>query len=757
MDGLFVIIGLLVLLYLLLMPAFAWFKASSAEKEIEDLRALVNELRAQLRTERLPKKTVDAMAPKPANKAEPEPVVVLPPLSEKPLVTIPPPLPIKAASPAPFSRVPEISLEQFLGVKLFAWIGGLALFLGIVFFVKYAFDRNLISPAVRIGIGYIIGGGLIAAGVLMRRRAAYAVLVQTLIATGVLILYGVTYAAHALYHFSAFGTISTFVCMSLITIGAFALSVWMTAPVIAVLGMVGGFLTPVLVNTGVDNPFGLFSYILLLDLGLIAVAKRREWFYLVACAAAGTLLMQMGWFSEWFWKGGYKDGQGIWIMAGVFLLFPLVFTLASAGRRVAASASWPWVISPLVLMAWSYLAAHYFMEQSALRATPHLVMTMALVLVVCLLLLQEMRKLAWAGFAAGAGMAALALHWVNVGPVTAQPWGILGWSLAGMTGLGFYAFGRRSSWQPILIWAASAMAWLFFYPVVHQVIEKVWPNEMMGLLPLSFAVATTIGFMAVWRRSENDLSLRNAQLAWFGGVALCFITLIFPVQFERQWITLGWAFEGAALCWLFTKVPHEGLQRLGFGLLTSSFFRLAVNPAVLSYHERSEWPVWNWFLYTYGLVALAMFAAAWWLAPPRDRLDEWPVRALLWSYGGVLLFLLLNIEIADYFTPVGCRFIAIHWGGDFARSMTFSIAWALYALVLLIIGFRLDAKGARYAGIGLMVVTLLKLFFHDLANLGSIYRIGALIAVAVIALGASFLYQRFYSQRDKKCDDGQAD
>ena len=256
MEGLFAIIGLLVLLYLLLMPAFAWFKASSTEKEIEDLRASVNELRAQLRAERLPQKTVDTVTPELASKAELEPAAAPPPLSEKPLVAMPPSLPIKAASPAPFSLVPEISLEQFLGVKLFAWIGGLALFLGIVFFVKYAFDRNLISPAVRTGIGYIIGGGLIAAGVLMRRRVAYAVLVQTLIATGVLILYGVTYAAHALYHFPVFGKISTFVCMSLITIRAFTLWVWMIAPVIAVLGMVGGFLTPILVNTGVDNPFG---------------------------------------------------------------------------------------------------------------------------------------------------------------------------------------------------------------------------------------------------------------------------------------------------------------------------------------------------------------------------------------------------------------------------------------------------------------------------------------------------------------------
>lgn len=83
MEGLFAILGLLVLLYLLLMPAFAWFKASSTEKEIGDLRALVNELRALLWAERLPQETVDAVTPEPASQAEPEPVAAMPPLSEK--------------------------------------------------------------------------------------------------------------------------------------------------------------------------------------------------------------------------------------------------------------------------------------------------------------------------------------------------------------------------------------------------------------------------------------------------------------------------------------------------------------------------------------------------------------------------------------------------------------------------------------------------------------------------------------------------
>ncbi|HAL73114.1 MAG TPA: hypothetical protein DCP71_15220, partial [Verrucomicrobiales bacterium] len=77
-----------------------------------------------------------------------------------PMAANPPPIPQTPQAPLPLrssptkATKPAISLEQFLGVKLFAWIGGLALFLGIVFFVKYAFERNLISPALRTAIGF---------------------------------------------------------------------------------------------------------------------------------------------------------------------------------------------------------------------------------------------------------------------------------------------------------------------------------------------------------------------------------------------------------------------------------------------------------------------------------------------------------------------------------------------------------------------------------------------------------------------------
>ena len=102
-------------------------------------------------------------------------------------------------------------------------------------------------------------------------------------------------------------------------------------------------------------------------------------------------------------------------------------------------------------------------------------------------------------------------------------------------------------------------------------------------------------------------------------MALFFITLIFPIQFERQWLTIGWALEGAALLWLFHRVPHPGLRATGAVLLVTAFVRLALNPAVLEYHARSATAIFNWYLYAYGLVTVCLFAGARLLAPPREQ------------------------------------------------------------------------------------------------------------------------------------------
>lgn len=222
---------------------------------------------------------------------------------------------------------------------------------------------------------------------------------------------------------------------------------------------------------------------------------------------------------------------------------------------------------------------------------------------------------------------------------------------------------------------------------------------------------------------------------------LFFITLIFPIQFSRQWLTIAWALEGAALLWLYLRVPHRGLPIVAVALLIVSFARLALNLHVFSYYARSHTPVLNWYLYSYGVVTLCLLAGGRVIAPPRNIVLGVNAQPLLYTLGTILAFILLNIEIADVFAKGD--YLRFEFSGNFARDMTYSIAWALFALGLLVIGVRKDLAPVRYASLGLLGVTLLKLFFRDLSQLGQLYRIGAFIGVAIILILASWIYQRF--------------
>ena len=875
-----------------------------------------------------------------------------------------------------------------MGVKGFAWIGGFALFLGVAFFIKYSFDNNLVPPELRVAIGFLAGLGLLVGGVALSRKN-FPALSQTLCATGVVVLYAVTFSCRSIYHFEFFGPLPTFLLMVLITSTAFLLAARLNALVVAILGMLGGFLTPILLSTGQDNPLGLFGYIAILDTGLILVALNRRWHFLTALAALGTAFMQIGWAGRFFTIEKYfegnkvfialavllgfnalylaanwlakRRGQSNWWLAGgnlllaavalaftafffsfaplaqrPILLFSFVFLIDLAvavlarfdertvsarpvaglavfgllalwtaqfltnellnaalafyfifavfhsawplwtqrhrGRTPATNTIWNHFFPPLALLlvlvpifklselslivwpfvllvdllaialaAWTAtlipvlvvllltlaatgalifkipatltgLPTSFFLlggftsffviasvwlvrkvKPNALKsglhfgsdiaapdalaallpatsavlpflllimatlrlplADPTPVFGLALLLVVLLLGLTKMFSMDAMPLVGLGGVFGLECAWhfnrfdmanSSLPPPTPLTWYLLFFAVFALFPFCF----RKQFADKSAPWAAAALAGPAQFLLVFRLVKLAWPNSMMGLLPAAFALPGLVSLFVVLKTIPAENKARLAQLAWFGGVALFFITLIFPIQFDRQWITIGWALEGAALLWFFHRVPHPGLRLTGVGLLIAAFIRLAFNPAVLSYHARSATPVFNWYLYTYGIATVCLFLGAKLLAPPRNAIGQANVQPVLAALGTVLAFLLLNIEIADAFSAPGST-LTFQFRGNFARDMTYSIAWALFALVLLVCGIVKKLPAARYAAMALLCVTLLKLFFHDLAHLSQLYRIGAFIGVAIIAMLASFAYQKFFIASDK--------
>ncbi|HXC35025.1 MAG TPA: DUF2339 domain-containing protein, partial [Candidatus Acidoferrales bacterium] len=282
-----------------------------------------------------------------------------------------PPLMGPASGPTR-KTAPAINWEQFMGVKGFAWLGGFALFLGVALFIKYSFDNNLVPPALRVAIGFIAGLGLLVGGVLMSRRN-FPALSQTLCATGVVILYAVTFACHSIYHFELFSLLPTFVLMAVITTAAFLLAVRLDALVVAILGMLGGFLTPLLLSTGENNPAGLFGYIAILDMGLIVVALHKRWHFLTALAALGTTLMELGWASEFFVPEQYFEGNKIFVAFAVLLGFNALWLAAQVWSKRRNQIN-PWLSgSALGLVAVVFVFTAWFLNFPSLADRPWLI------------------------------------------------------------------------------------------------------------------------------------------------------------------------------------------------------------------------------------------------------------------------------------------------------------------------------------------------------------------------------------------------
>jgi len=126
---------------------------------------------------------------------------------------------------------------------------------------------------------------------------------------------------------------------------------------------------------------------------------------------------------------------------------------------------------------------------------------------------------------------------------------------------------------------------------------------------------------------------------------------------------------------------------------------------VLEYHARTATPILNWFLYAYGLTAICLFVGSRLLAPARRKCWEATAQALLATLGTVLAFLLLNIEIADYSRLRVPACLTFEFSGNFTRDMTYSIAWALFGLVLLVFGIAKKLPVVRYASLALIGVT----------------------------------------------------
>ena len=315
--------------------------------ELQELRRLVGELTARVfRIERalnLPS-GVAAEAPPtqapspPSSAAEAKPA---PPA----MPNIPPRLPSVVSG-----KQSSADLESRIGSHWLNRIGIAAVLIGVSYFLKFAFDNNWIGPAGRVAIGLLAGIAIVVWSENFRHRG-YVIFSYSLKAVGIGVLYLSLYAAFQVYSLIP-GSVA-FTMMFAVT-AATALMAWtQDAEILAAFALIGGFSTPLLLSTGQNREVALFTYVVLLDAGALALVILKPWRRLLLLSYAGTLLLYVGWYSSFY------DVTQVRMTVGFATLFFAIFAVSPLLARPAQKGWLSDSVPPLVAVV---NAAGYFLE-----------------------------------------------------------------------------------------------------------------------------------------------------------------------------------------------------------------------------------------------------------------------------------------------------------------------------------------------------------------------------------------------------------
>ena len=182
-------------------------------------------------------------------------------------------------------------LEKFIGENLINKIGILILVLGISYFVKYAIDKDWINEPARVGIG-MLSGALIM-GIAHKLRKKYAAFSSVFVAGAIAVFYFTIGVAFHTYHL--FGQTAAFIIMVLITVFSCLVSLSYNRKELAILSLIGGFAVPFMVSTGQENYVVLFTYILILNIGILALAYYKKWGIINILSYIFTVILYGAW------------------------------------------------------------------------------------------------------------------------------------------------------------------------------------------------------------------------------------------------------------------------------------------------------------------------------------------------------------------------------------------------------------------------------------------------------------------------------
>ncbi|MEM7103254.1 MAG: DUF2339 domain-containing protein [Bacteroidota bacterium] len=762
-------------------------KQITYEKEIHALRHEVIKLKAenQKGVETSEEKPVVEQKGPDVEKVKDQPTNVEQPVlakAEKPV-----------EEPKPKKPKTKSDLEKFVGENLINKIGILITIIGAGIGVKYAIDNEMISPIMRIVLGYGLGLGLL--GFAIRLKEKYTNFSSVLLGGALAIMYFITFAAYSFY--DLIPAIGAFSLMVFFTIAAVVAALNYDRQVIALLGLIGAYTVPFLLGEDSDDYVFLFAYMAIINTGILVLAFRKYWKVIYYSAFVITWLIYAGLYAAESFPGvGNKTFISFMAFAAVF--FMIFYMTALAYKLVKKEKFVIWDIIFILVNSFIFYGYGYFLLDSLNGGEDFLgLFTVANALIHFVVAAGIYRsKLADRRLFYFVTVLVLVFLTIAIPVQLDGNWVTLVW--AAEAALLFW-LGRSKDIPvyeyisyPLMLLAVGSIFqdWSVDYQSslvsfsIHDPETGFTPIMNIHFLSSVLVIAAFAFINYIHFRKVDDLEPRKPLLSpemYFAipGILITLVYFAFEVEIENAWIQ---AYAATKIELTDTPSGYPVIQydpnMLDFKtiwvinytmifiviltILNSRFFRhktlgiLLMLGSVLSL---------TYFLF-FGLESIVDLRRSY----LNNSLAEYYPRTIyhiLIRYASISIALVLiainhvaikrggdwkQLTVAkDIIMHVALLTLAsselIHWldmsGVEKTNAFGLSILWGIYALMLIGIGIWKRKKHVRIGAIVLLTITLLKLFFYDMANMDTIPKTIVMVSLGLLLLVISFLYNKY--------------
>ena len=583
------------------------------------------------------------------------------------------------------------------------------------------------------------------------------------------------FAAANFYHlitiYTAFGL------MAAITVSSGILAIRLDSVLVAILGIIGGYGTPVLLSTGDANFAGLFSYMIILGAGVLGIALRKRWHLLNYLSFVFTYGLFVAAVDKYYAVADFPVVMGF--LVGFFALFSTMVFIHHLANGTKSNLL---DVLALITNAGIFFWFSYTLIQQAYRVEWVAAVTLGLTVFYMLHIrvflarkLQDREMLV-----SFTGLSAFFLT-ITMPIILSREWLTSSWSIQALVMLWMAGKLRSEFLRQIayVIYAFVIFRFAFIDLGSEFRVRLGDANLSLGRYVLALAerlvaflvpVASLAGAANLLRRPTAEGGVRvdpsNDVAGWVrentavkiglaGAVVLLFVYLNFelsrtlhfmypPVRLPAM--TILWV----AMCTFLLTLYRWTSERAYMVLLICMTMAVVVKLIAIDLDSwrlagtvyRGGYSFLDASMRTldFGIIIAFLVFGSLML---RHEVENAAARLVFAVAALALLFIYATLELNSalrHFVP------GLRPGG-------ITILWAIFALAFVLSGIRRSVASLRFAGLALFVVVVFKVFLVDLKDLDQIYRIVAFILLGGLILAGSFVYLRYRQVFEKEEKD----